>query len=215
MFFTVRADGTGLRAVGTPTASADGRVLPRFTIAGGGSNLMNMAFVDSAGELLPFQELFLLDGTRLLQLTDFGRGDTSRVSVSRDGRLAFFRAAADPVGENPTGNCQLFSVDTLRGRMRQLTHFRDGEPSTIGCNLGPQPGCLVWDGIQDPKTGEVIFYSSCDPIGANPYGGQLFAMRPDGSKLRQLTSARGRRVESDGVVSVQLPGPWAYSARPR
>jgi hypothetical protein len=40
-------------------------------------------------------------------------------------------------------------------------------------------------------------------------------MHPDGSKLRQLTATRGRRVDSDGVVSVELPGPWAYSARTR
>jgi hypothetical protein len=40
-------------------------------------------------------------------------------------------------------------------------------------------------------------------------------MHPDGSKLHQLTATRGRRVDSDGVVSVELPGPWAYSARTR
>src|SRR4029453_1377710 len=57
--------------------------------------------------------------------------------------------------------------------------------------------------------------SSCDPFGTNPYGGQLFAMRPDGTKLRQLTATHGRVVEDGGVVSVELPGPRAYSARPR
>ena len=44
---------------------------------------------------------------------------------------------------------------------------------------------------QDSKTRTVVFYSSCDPLGTNPFGGQLFAMRPDGSDLRQLTHTRG------------------------
>ena len=69
--------------------------------------------------------------------------------------------------------------------------------------------------MQDPATGEVIFYSSCDPLGANAFGAQLFAMRPDGTKLRQLTATRGRTIDPGGVVSTELPGPWAYSARPR
>jgi hypothetical protein len=63
-------------------------------------------------------------------------------------------------------------------------------------------------------TRTVVFYSSCDPFGTNPYGGQLFAIRPDGSKLRQLTRARGRVIEDDGEFTVELPGPFAYSARP-
>jgi hypothetical protein len=33
-------------------------------------------------------------------------------------------------------------------------------------------------------TKAVVFQSSCDPLGANHYGGQLFAMRADGSGLR-------------------------------
>jgi hypothetical protein len=44
MFFTVNVDGTALRAVGTPTVSATSRVLPTFSLSGGGTNLMNMAF---------------------------------------------------------------------------------------------------------------------------------------------------------------------------
>jgi hypothetical protein len=39
-------------------------------------------------------------------------------------------------------------------------------------------------------------------------------MRPDGTRLRQLTATRGRVLEDDGAVSVELPGPLAYSARP-
>ena len=45
--------------------------------------------------------------------------------------------------------------------------------------------------------------------------GQIFAMRPDGTRVRQLTATSGRVREESGAVSVELPGPIAYSARPR
>ena len=57
-----------------------------------------------------------------------------------------------------------------------------------------------------------MFESSCDPLHANPYGGQLFAMRPDGLGLRQLTDAAGFTTNPDGSVHVELPGPFAYSS---
>ena len=56
----------------------------------------------------------------------------------------------------------------------------------------------------------MIFYSSCDPLGTNPNGAQIFAMQPDGSGLRQLTDSRGLVREADGTYSGELPGPWAY-----
>jgi hypothetical protein len=37
-------------------------------------------------------------------------------------------------------------------------------------------------------------------------------MRPDGSGFRQLTEASGFVTETDGSLSVQLAGPFAYSA---
>ena len=66
---------------------------------------------------------------------------------------------------------------------------------------------LVW---QDPRSRTLVFYSSCDPLGTNPNGGQIFAMQPDGSGLRQLTDSRGLVKEADGTYSGELPGPWAY-----
>lgn len=67
--------------------------------------------------------------------------------------------------------------------------------------------------FQDPVTRTVVFYSSCDPLGTNPAGGQLFAMRPNGSRLRQLTDVRGLTTGADGLITVELPGPFAYSGR--
>jgi hypothetical protein len=209
-------DGTRLHKVGAGRASINSRVLPTFPLSGGGSNLMNVAFYDPGRSNLDvFDEVFILDGTKLLQLTNFGLPDTSRLFLSRGGRRAFFRASADPFGHNPSGNCQLFSIDTLGTDLRQLTAFREGDRSANACpGGGPPRGCSIYKAYQDALTGEVVFYSSCDPLGTNPFGGQLSAMRADGTKIVQLTATRGRTVD-DGVVSVELPGPWAYSARPR
>jgi hypothetical protein len=63
-------------------------------------------------------------------------------------------------------------------------------------------------------TKAVVFDTNCDPLGANTQGYQLFAMRPDGSGLRQLTDASGFATNPDGSIRVELPGPFAYSARP-
>jgi hypothetical protein len=58
----------------------------------------------------------------------------------------------------------------------------------------------------------VVFDTNCDPLGANRLGYQLFAMRPEGDGLCQLTDASGVTTESDGSFRVELPGPFAYSA---
>jgi hypothetical protein len=57
----------------------------------------------------------------------------------------------------------------------------------------------------------VLFGSGCDPIGSNPSGYQLFAMRRDGSGLRQVTATRGMTIDPDGTVHLEIPGPFAYS----
>src|SRR5438132_1355423 len=47
-------------------------------------------------------------------------------------------------GKNPSENCQLFSVDTLGGDLRQLTEFRESiGRSHIGCDEGGPPGCFL------------------------------------------------------------------------
>lgn len=118
----------------------------------------------------------------------------------------FFGASADPLGRNPAANCQVFSIDKLGGRLRQVTRFTQSEPNQGGCSYNPPPGCAIGDAYQDPVTRAVVFISSCDPIGTNPLGHQAFAMHPNGSGLRQLTTARGFLEEADGAVSAELVG---------
>jgi hypothetical protein len=54
---------------------------------------------------------------------------------------------------------------------------------------GRSSGCDIIPLGLDPATGIFVFYATSDPFGTNPYGDQLFALRPDGT-LRQLTHAR-------------------------
>jgi hypothetical protein len=196
------------------------RVVPNFEIAGDLANVITVTLPGLPlgpptfllGKDLFVQELFLLNGKNLLQLTAFRRADTLAAFLATDGRRVFFVASADPLGHNPSENCQIFSVDTLAGHLRQHTRFRQGNKSNVGCFTGPPPGCGIFGLRQDPMTRTVLFDSGCDPLGANPHGQQLFAMRPDGSDLRQLTRLRGIETNADGRLTVELPGPWAYSA---
>jgi hypothetical protein len=216
-YFTVGTDGSRLRSVPLPVASPESHVVPRFGISGTrratllGETLPGMPVNATPGFPATIAEVFLLEGPRLLQLTNFRRNDTARELLSINGRRAFFRASADPLGTNPTENCQLFSIDTLGRRLRQVTNFNRGGSTSKSCLYLRRPGCILEGARQDPATRSVVFHSSCDPLGTNPYGGQVFAMRPGGAGLRQLTAARGFTT-AGGTVHVELPGPFAYSA---
>jgi hypothetical protein len=152
-----------------------------------------------------------------VQLTGFGRSDTftggaQNVSPMVRGQV-LIAASANPFGENPGEICQLFTISTRGDHLRQLTHVPwDGRPTPLGC-VYLAPGCGIWElsPAVDQVTGTVLFSASCDPVGANPFGEQIFAMRSDGTGLRQLTSARGMTVDADGTAHVELAGPFAYS----
>ena len=162
-------------------------------------------------------EVFVVDEEKTaLQLTNFRRVDTQAGTVDVDGEHVYFFASADPLGANRSENCQIFSIDRLGGNLRQLTNFQEVEHSLTGCYFetqaltGSRPiGCGLYFGYQDPRSRSLLFYSECNPLGTNPNGGQIFAMRPDGSGLRQLTDSQGL-VKAPGGYSGAIPGPWAY-----
>jgi cysteine-rich repeat protein len=236
--FKVRIDGSRLERIPVPVAVPGSRVVPTFGVTGLRTNLVRLSLpgtpvshpvplgcgVPPAPPCadFPITEVFLQDGKNLIQLTHLRAADTFIGFLNASRTRAFFMTSVDPLGMNPQGNCQIFSVDTRGGGLRQVTRFNQGlsPPPVPGCYGGTPPACSVGDGyyrviFRDPVTEAVVFSSSCDPFGANPNGGQIFAMRPDGRGLRQLTNAAGITTNPNGSVRVELPGPFAYSgARP-
>jgi hypothetical protein len=150
------------------------------------------------------REVFVLDGKRALQLTNFRRQSTKLATMSADRKRVFFSANADPLGSNPFNANQIFSIDRLGGDLRQLTSFSNEQrriPVMTGHALA---------------AGWLLFSSSHNPFGlqtgVEPNSiVQVFAMRPDGTGLRQLTRTAGKVVGPDGTVTVEVLGPWISS----
>jgi hypothetical protein len=221
--FTVKTDGKRPeKELPTPTLVEGARIVPQFNVTGASPKVLYVYFhdrraVNAVPGRLGVSELFLIDGKDLRQLTNFGRNDTGSQGGFITGGRILFTASANPTGENPAEVCQFFSINQLGGKLRQLTHLpSDGRPA-YGCNFAFGEQCTIspLDVFLEPITGTVLFGSSCDPFGRNPFGEQLFAMRPDGTDLRQLTNARGMTIDPDGTIHVELPGPVAYYSAPR
>jgi hypothetical protein len=218
--FVMDRDGSALERVPLPVTLPGAHVVPSFGITGG--RLQRRATVLSipgapvnpaaGGFSDTIAEVFFVDRTRVTQLTDFHRVDTGQPNLTPDGRHVIFAASADRLGTNPAGTCQLFSIGTTGAGLRQLTHFSQPAFSVNGCDAYVAPGCSILPLGLDGATGTLVFFSSCDPFGANPYGDQMFAIRVDGTQLRQLTHARGLVREPDGTVSSENVGPVGSSA---
>jgi hypothetical protein len=215
----VNADGSGgLTRPPSPVALLGSQIDPRFVITGGRPVGVGLAVPGPSLNSRPpgFQtifEVFFYDGGQnLLQLTNFHRIDSWPFGGDARQRV-FFVATADPLGTNPSNNCQIFSIGPLGEDLRQLTQFHETDHATTQCTFsGRRPyGCFILPLARDADTGALIFSSTCDPFGSNPSGSQYFAMAADGAGLRQLTSARGLVTEADGTVIGELPDPAAYS----
>lgn len=229
--YVIHTDGTGLRqayrlptlgqAVSSNPVSASigvtrrsGRIFT-FPVDGVAENS------DPSNPGAPIWEAFRVAGRNVLQLTSFGRYDTFAIGVDQalittpmHRPRALIMASADPLGENPLRNCQLFTVGPFGGSIRQLTHVDAGVPSALGCNFQEGDGCAFSDIYQDPLRDSILFYSNCDPLGVNR-GSEMFAMRRDGSELRQVTHTDGVRFGPGDDVEVEMPGPVAYPTRRR
>lgn len=166
--YTVRTDGSGLRAApqipeavpARPAPPLYGVALPlgrifNFAVPGTPRNSIPSYYHDQ-----PVVEVFRIEGENSLQLTSFGRYDTRSLSsmgwngsgfVSKGGVLLM--ASPNRSGDNPSENCQLFSIDSWGGKLRQLTDFDEGSLAANGCNFGQFPdGCAFADVYQDPVT---------------------------------------------------------------
>jgi hypothetical protein len=221
--FIVSIDGSGrLERPPGATIIPGGTVDPSFQITGdrpqaGIIQLPGEPSGPPASSLLGVREIFLRDGDNLLQLTNFGRADTFTNSpLSRGAQQVIFVASADPLGTNPTNNCQIFSIDRTGSDLRQLTAFQEGAASRNGCTtfFAKPQGCYVEITSQDAVTQSLVFGSTCDPFGTNPNGAQLFAVRPDGTGLRQLTDFAGFERQADRRVTAEGPAAFAFASAP-
>ncbi len=223
VLMTVKTDGAGLDVpLPVPVALPGGVIEQQFIITGDTPQAFVVAVPGTPTNdprllgIPGIREIFVIDEEKnILQLTSFRRQDTFSALVDVDREHVYFNASADPLGINPSLNCQLFSIDRLGANLRQLTNFRETDHSVIGCLFaGRGGGCAAYvdggGGRQDPRSRTLVFFSSCDPLGTNPNGGQIFAMEPDGGELHQLTDSRGLVHEASGVYSGEIPGPWAY-----
>ena len=228
--FTVKADGTEEpRAVET-VASPGGAVVPIFQITGApyataaivpgipenGTSYSAGNNISEAFVIEPPDSALLPEG-RVLQLTNYGRSDTYFVRMGNDGQPVFFIASENPLGTNPSAQCQWFSIDRLGGNLRQLTFFDIVGDRRRNCQDTAAPGCSITSsGEMDLLTGALMFGSTCDPVGSNPSGiEETFAMRADGSGLTQLTKMQGVIHHADGSIDVELAGPARVPTRYR
>jgi hypothetical protein len=221
--YRVKTDGSSFAPIPTPFAQPGATVIPDFTVVGDRTHLVGVFLPAdpvngpppaSSQEQIgrPFvQEVFVVGGKNLLELTNFRRWDTDWLGLA--GRQAFFVTSADPFGTNPMQVPQAFVVDTLGRHMRQVTQFRDIDPARECAGLPLLSGCFVGNqkGTQDTRGRTVVFDSSCDAFDTGVLGEQLFAIDPHTFRLVQLTAARGCVVAPDGSFTVELPGPFAYS----
>ena len=211
---TVRSDGSKEpEAAPLPVTVPDSQIVSTFVITGDKPAALTLRLPVQAKNGRPGDqvlEIFAIDGSNLLQLTNFQRVDTFDPTLGVDRQTVFFDASADPFGTNPSETCQIFSVDRLGSHLRQLTQLSAVPHATNGCFFSGPPGCAAGMIGQDSRTGVLIFYSSCDPLGTNPHGEQVFAMHPDGSDLRQLTHTQGLVIHPGVEVIGELPGPIAY-----
>jgi hypothetical protein len=216
--YEVNADGTGLQYQPYPGSVPGSALGSTFLITGSRLVAWALNFYGYVPGAPNSWEIWVFDRDgNALQLTNFGRLDTGSARADADAGRVLFTASVDPRGTNPSGSCQIFSIDRLGTDLRQLTFFNQAGRSTSGCGEGPPqspPDCTIGDLRLDEVTRAVLFASSCDVFGDNPYGQQIFAMTPDGTTLRQLTHTRGFS-EANGVVDVELPGPFASSAQSR
>jgi hypothetical protein len=227
-FFTIGIDGRHLTALPKPTLGPGAQLIPTFGVTGGRLELRRVSVpgepqgppVDPPGSTFPITDIYVQYGHNdLIQLTKYERIDTLVGFLTPDRKRAVFLASADPLGTNPLGTCQLFSVNVRGGALRQITHLDPGFPV-------PRPGCYLPTGIgygvfraivQDPVTGAIVFNTTLDALKLRAGSGvgnrdQIFAIRPDGSGLRQLTEfPTGTHFPATDGVSAQHPGPYAYS----
>ena len=130
------------------------------------------------------------------------------------------------LGRHMAGTCTL-RVGVLGDDLQQVTQFNydaagnpleEGDGS--GCRYSGAAGCELGTMFRDRTFASVPFLSNCDLFKTDISAEQLFAMRPDGTHLRQLTHVDGchgvcrlRYDDLQAATTVELVGFLTYSGR--
>ena len=150
-------------------------------------------------------------GRTFSELTNFRRFDTDWIGLA--GRRAFFKASADPFGTNPMQLQQVFAVDTLGRHPRQVTQFRDVDPARECAGLPASASFTSSQGgAQDTRGRTLVFDLSCDAFEYGRAG--RAAVRDRSARVPAGPSSRmpaGVWSVRTGSLTVELPGPFAYS----
>ena len=169
-------------------------------------------------------EIYSKRGRDILQLTNFGHGDTNLRYFDR--QRAYFSTSANPpsINKNPLDRCELFSIDLQGERLRQVTHFNynaNGTPKESGkgsgCVFTGDSGCAIGTTFRDRTSRTIVFETNCDLLGSGSFGENVFAMHPDGTGIRQVTHTAGcagdckPSASSVGFATVELPGFLSYT----
>jgi Tol biopolymer transport system component len=127
------------------------------------------------------REIFLYDSTAgtFTQLTEnAGIGQAYLPSINADGTRIAFESNANPTGENPNGNYEIYLIDTTDNTITQVTN----SPTTIGSFNA----AINADGTY------VAFDSDEDLIGGNPdFNREIFLFNIASNTTAQLTNSTG------------------------
>ncbi len=103
--------------------------------------------------------------------------------VTSDGTTAFYVGTSNALGSNPERREQIFRVSVDGPATSQLTAFDDQQ--------------WLWHPAVSSGGEWVVFVSDGDPLGLNPSGdGEIYAVRGDGTDLRQSTTSNPRTRRS-------------------
>ena len=155
LLMTTRTDGSGLEVpLPVPVALPGGTIDLRFVITGDRPQA-TLALVPGhptndpliGGARQEVGEVFVIDeGKNILQLTNLRRQDTYDVLLDVDREHVYFTASADPLGTNPSYNCQMFSIDRLGAIcVSSPTSARSNTPSWAVHPRGWGSGVLLED----------------------------------------------------------------------
>lgn len=191
--FIVNSDGTGL--VQLTNSSAQGVVDGLMDLSADGGMVVFTSEADYLG-LNPDQdrEVYIIhsDGTGLTQLSTDDNGHMSQApNITANGRKIAFISTADPLGANPGHYWQIFTINSDKTALKQVTQFN---ANVTHMNMSS-------DG------GKIVFSSRGDVMGAgSDYSEEIYLINADGSGLAQLTNtaedSTSPRISGDGRVII-------------